>query len=78
MATHLKSGYGRSKGRPVSYPPITGPDCLVCRSLRCGPKGGTSCDKGRQLGSAKDCPAFKSAAVERVNIGGETGRIVPK
>lgn len=74
----LKSPYGRSRGRPVSYPPITGPDCLICRSLVCGPKGGTSCAAGHQLGNATECPSFKSAAVERVNIGGETGRIVPK
>lgn len=74
----LKSQYGRSRGRPVSYPPITGPDCLICRSLVCGPKGGTSCAAGHQLGNATECPSFKSAAVERVNIGGETGRLVPK
>lgn len=79
MAAHLKTGYGRSRGRPPNLPPpITGKDCVICRSLRCGPKGGTSCDKGHQLGNARDCPSFKSAAVERVNIGGETGRLVPK
>lgn len=74
----MKSQYGRSRGRPVSLPPIVGPDCVICRSLVCGPKGGTTCSAGHTLGNAKECPSFKSAAVERVNIGGETGRLVPK
>lgn len=79
MAAHLKTGYGRSRGRPKSLPPIpSSPICELCRSLVCGPKGGTSCAAGHQLGNATECPSFKSAAVERVNIGGETGKIVPK
>lgn len=70
--------YGRSKpGRPKILKPLDGPACEVCRCLRTDAHGDLQCAAGRSL-IAHLCLDFKSAAIERVNIGGETGRLVPK
>lgn len=75
MAANLKGGYGRSKGRPPNLPPIPkGPVCETCRRLCTSSRGNLKCSAGRILDPV-NCPDYRSAAVDRVSVGGLTGRI---
>lgn len=67
--------YGRSKpGRPKSPPKVvSGPACVTCSHLRVDKAKECYCGHGHLL-DATNCTDYRSAAIERVQHGGTSGR----